>query len=137
MVSRKLWRKPGMIWNRERTTAKHGAKINLPGIWIHDRFIRVDFMRRGVRHLHALGLENLMHAARLRIAALHSRGNLAFSSLTRWVIPIARYPSGSSIGRWIESVSPSELERNREGMQSMVQIVPNLSQDNYLKYSKI
>lgn len=32
--------------------------------------------------------------------------------------------------RWIDSESPSELERIWESMQNMRQIVPNLSQEN-------
>lgn len=51
------------------------ASIGLPGITIHGKSIRVDFMHQGVRYRHTLGLEptkaNLKHAAQLRAAALH------------------------------------------------------------------
>jgi hypothetical protein len=120
----------------DMATAKHVAKINLLGIWIHGKFIRMDFMHKEVRHRHTLGLEPtkayLKHAARLRITALLSRDNLAFITNqighTDYSIPVRVY------GRWIESVSLSELERIRKGMQSMVQIAPNLSQENHLNY---
>lgn len=50
------------------------ARTGFPGIWIHGKSIRVDFMHKGVRHRHTLGIEptrnNLKHAARLRAAAL-------------------------------------------------------------------
>ncbi|MEQ1802561.1 MAG: tyrosine-type recombinase/integrase [Gammaproteobacteria bacterium] len=50
------------------------AKTGFPGIWIHGKSIRVDFMHKGIRHRHTLGIEptrnNLKHAARLRAAAL-------------------------------------------------------------------
>ena len=49
-------------------------KTGFPGIEIHGRSIRVDFMYKGVRHRHTLGMEptknNIKHAARLRSAAL-------------------------------------------------------------------
>lgn len=48
----------------------------MPGITIHGKSIRVDFMHQGVRHRQTLGLEptkaNLKHAAQLRAAALHA-----------------------------------------------------------------
>ena len=50
------------------------TKTGFPGIWIHGKSIRVDFMHKGVRHRHTLGIEptrnNLKHAARVRSAAL-------------------------------------------------------------------
>lgn len=50
------------------------TKTGFPGIEIHGKSIRVDFMYKGVRHRHTLGLEptrnNLKHAAGLRSAAL-------------------------------------------------------------------
>jgi hypothetical protein len=83
----------------DMATTKHVAKINLPGIWINGKFIRTDFMHKEDRHRHTLGLEptkaNLKHAARLRIAALHARGNLAFYRQPDRVIPITRRSSGS------------------------------------------
>ncbi|HWK69547.1 MAG TPA: tyrosine-type recombinase/integrase [Burkholderiaceae bacterium] len=52
------------------------AKTGFPGIWIHGKSIRVDFMHKGVRHRHTLGLDptkaNLKHAARLRSAAMYA-----------------------------------------------------------------
>ncbi|MEB2401724.1 MAG: tyrosine-type recombinase/integrase [Alcaligenaceae bacterium] len=52
------------------------AKTGFPGIWIHGKSIRVDFMHQGVRHRHTLGLDptkaNLKHAARLRSAAMYA-----------------------------------------------------------------
>lgn len=51
------------------------ASTGLPGITIHGKSIRVDFMHQGMRYRHTLGLEptkaNLKHAAQLRAAALH------------------------------------------------------------------
>lgn len=51
-------------------------KTGLPGIWVHGKSVRVDFMHRGTRHRHTLGLQptelNLRHAARLRTAALYA-----------------------------------------------------------------
>ncbi|MGK2914965.1 MAG: Arm DNA-binding domain-containing protein [Porticoccaceae bacterium] len=50
--------------------------INLPGVEVHGRSIRVAFMHKGMRHRHTLGLEptkaNLKHAARLRAAAMYA-----------------------------------------------------------------
>lgn len=52
------------------------ANTGFPGISIHGKSIRVDFMHQSVRHRHTLGLEptkaNLKHASRLRAAALHA-----------------------------------------------------------------
>lgn len=50
------------------------AKSGFPGIWIHGKSIRVDFMHQGVRYRYTLPIDpskaNLAHAARLRSAAL-------------------------------------------------------------------
>jgi len=50
------------------------TKTGFPGVEIHGRSIRVDFIYKGVRHRHTLGVEptknNIKHAARLRSAAL-------------------------------------------------------------------
>ncbi len=55
-------------------TGEMAAKTGFPGIVIHGKSIRVDFMHKGVRHRHTLGIEltrnNLKHAVRLRAAAL-------------------------------------------------------------------
>lgn len=52
------------------------TSTGFPGISIHGKSIRVDFMHQSVRHRHTLGLEptkaNLKHASRLRAAALHA-----------------------------------------------------------------
>lgn len=52
------------------------VKTGFPGIWIHGKSVRVDFMHKGTRHRHTLGIEptkvNLRHAARLRTAALYA-----------------------------------------------------------------
>jgi len=52
------------------------VKTGFPGIWVHGKSIRVDFMHKGTRHRHTLGIEptkmNLRHAARLRTAALYA-----------------------------------------------------------------
>lgn len=52
------------------------AKTGFPGIWIHGKSIRVDFMHQGLRHRHTVGLDptkaSLKHAARLRSAALYA-----------------------------------------------------------------
>ncbi|HFH4043690.1 MULTISPECIES: Arm DNA-binding domain-containing protein [Pseudomonadaceae] len=57
-------------------TVEAAAKTGYPGIWIHGKSIRVDFMHKGVRHRHTLGLDptkaNLKHAARLRSAAMYA-----------------------------------------------------------------
>jgi integrase len=55
------------------------TKTGFTGVWIHGKSIRVDFMYKGVRHRHTLGIEptraNLEHAARLRGAALFALKN--------------------------------------------------------------
>lgn len=33
------------------------VKTGLPGIWVHGKSVRVDFMHRGTRHRHTLGIE--------------------------------------------------------------------------------
>lgn len=52
------------------------VKTGFPGISIHGKSIRVDFMHKGTRHRHTLGIEptkmNLRHADRLRTAALYA-----------------------------------------------------------------
>ncbi len=57
-------------------TAESAVKTGFPGIWIHGKSVRVDFMHKGTRHRHTLGIEptkvNLRHAARLRTAALYA-----------------------------------------------------------------
>ena len=51
-------------------------KTGLPGIWVHGKSARVDFMHRGTRHHHTLSIEptetNLRHAAHIRTAALRA-----------------------------------------------------------------
>lgn len=62
-----------------RASDEAGTKTGFPGIWIHGKSIRVDFMYKGVRHRHTLGIEptkaNLKHAAHLRAAALFALKN--------------------------------------------------------------
>src|SRR3546814_12790479 len=65
------------IANRSSVMAvEAAAKTGFPGIWIHGKSIRVDFMHKGVRHRHTLGLDptkaTLKHAARLRSTAMYA-----------------------------------------------------------------
>ena len=57
-------------------SVESAVKTGFPGIWIHGKSVRVDFMHKGTRHRHTLGIEptkvNLRHAARLRTEALYA-----------------------------------------------------------------
>ena len=56
-----------------RASDDAGTKTGFTGIWIHGKSIRVDFIYKGERHRHTLGIEpskaNIKHASRLRGAA--------------------------------------------------------------------
>lgn len=93
-------------------TSKAAVKTGFPGIWIHGKSIRVDFMYKGTRHRHTLGLtptrNNLKHAAGLRSAALFAlkTGNYDESELFPNTKPIGSATSGKRLGDLCERYKP-------------------------------
>jgi len=81
-------------------------KTGFPGVEIHGKSIRIDFMYKGTRHRHTLGLDptrnNIKHAAGLRSAALFAlkTGNYNETDL----FPHSRAASSSTSGKRLDDL---------------------------------
>jgi integrase len=76
---------------------EEAVRSRFAGIWIHGKSIRVDFMHKGVRHRHTLGIEptkaNLKHALALRSAALFALKKGQYNEAE--FFPHSRSPNGN------------------------------------------
>ena len=110
-------------------------KTGFPGIEIHGRSIRVDFMYKGVRHRHTLGMEptknNIKHAASLRSAALFAlkSGNYNEAEFFPHSRPSESVTVGKRLGDLCERYKPLKAVDITPETQSRYEIALNICVD--------
>ncbi|MEH6541950.1 tyrosine-type recombinase/integrase [Halopseudomonas sp.] len=107
-------------------------KTGFPGIEFHGRSIRVDFMYKGVRHRHTLGVEptknNIKHAARLRSAALFAlkSGNYNEAEFFPHSRPSESVTEGKRLGDLCDRYKPLKAVDITPETQSRYEIALNI-----------